>query len=123
LGEPLGRWIGTIYFFPLEFEKNANFFLMKLIGKAFIFHSVGQAIDNLSCNLKRQAQVTSLTTIMRIMYCCAFKYQSLLDVVATFFIKDHSTLVSIICLKKLFIFCFKIVAKNIMVKFTFSMCN
>ncbi len=39
------------------------------------------------------------------------------------FYQDHNTLTSIVCLKKLFILCFEIVAKNIMFKFTFSICN
>jgi hypothetical protein len=111
-------------FFLLNLKKIQIYF-DEMIGKAFISLSVGQEIDNLLFNLKKQAQVTSLTTITRIVYCCAFKYQSPLDIVATFFIKDHSTLVPIICLKKLFIFCYEIVAKNknMMVKFTFSIYN
>ncbi len=39
------------------------------------------------------------------------------------FYQDHNKLTSIVCLKKLFILCFEIVAKNIMFKFTFFICN
>jgi hypothetical protein len=39
------------------------------------------------------------------------------------FYQDHNTLASIVCLKKLFILCFEIVTKNIMFKFTSSICN
>ncbi len=41
------------------------------------------------------------------------------------FYQDHNTLASIVCFKKLFIFCSKNVAsnKNFMIKFTFSICN
>jgi hypothetical protein len=55
--------------------------------KEFTSFSANQIVDNLLCNLKRQAQVTSSTTFVKIVYNCALKYRSLLDVVATFFIK------------------------------------
>jgi hypothetical protein len=55
--------------------------------KEFIFLSVGWIIDCVLCNFRRQIWVASSTTFVKIVYYCALKYSSSLDVVATFLIK------------------------------------
>jgi hypothetical protein len=44
-------------------------------------------IDSLLCNLKRRIRIVYSTTFVIIMYCCALKYRSPLDIVTIFLIK------------------------------------
>jgi hypothetical protein len=119
------KWtFGIVEFcFPWHWKNFQNVFEKN--EKEFTSFSARQTIDSLLCNLKRQVQITSSTTFVKIVYYCALKYQYPLDVVAIFFYQDHNTLAFIIYFKKLFIFYFEIIAKNnnILVKFTFSIYN
>jgi hypothetical protein len=75
---------------PLNFfslKKTFKMSLKKMRKKEFTSFSASQKVDSLLCNLRKQAQITSSTTFVKIVYYCALKYQFLLDVVATFLIK------------------------------------
>jgi hypothetical protein len=81
------KWtFATIEIFPLILKKTFKMSLKKIRKKKFTTLNIGRTIENLWCNLRRWAWVASLITFMRIMYCCAFKYRFLLDVIATFLI-------------------------------------
>ncbi len=59
----------------------------KELGKEFTSLNADWALDNLLCNYRKRTQIVSSTTFAKIVYYCAFKYQSPFDVVVTFFIK------------------------------------
>ncbi len=61
---------------------------MQRKGKEFTSLNVDWTLDNLLCNYKRQVQIPSLRTFVKIVWCCVLKYQSfVVVVVVTFFIK------------------------------------
>ncbi len=85
------RWtFNIIEFIFLDFEKKFKMSLKKMRRKEFTSLSACWTIDSLLCNLKRRTRITSSITFVRIVYYCALKYWSPLNVVATFFIKTIS---------------------------------